>query len=127
MMERRSKDGGARKGKSSMDMIGINHKNRHGVRPTMARGAIVNEADLLELLATRSDAQTIIDVTDPEPPSADSAFYDLPNIFLTPHLAGSLGAECRRMGRAFAQEFHRFARGEPLQLAVAREQLARIA
>jgi phosphoglycerate dehydrogenase-like enzyme len=110
-----------------MDMIGINHKNMHGMRPTTARGAIVNEADLLELLATRSDVQAIIDVTDPESPSADSAFYDLPNIFLTPHIAGSLGSECRRMGRALVQEFHRFARGEPLQLAVVREQLARIA
>ena len=66
-------------------------------------------------------------MTDPEPPSADSAFYDLPNIFLPPHVAGSLGAECRRMGRALVQEFHRFARGERLQLAVPREQLAHIA
>jgi phosphoglycerate dehydrogenase-like enzyme len=46
---------------------------------------------------------------------------------LTPHIAGSIGPECRRMGRAMVEEFQRYARGEARHYAVDREQLARMA
>jgi len=92
-----------------------------------ARGGLIREPDLVAMLAARPDVQAILDVTDPEPPRRDSPLYDLPNVFLTPHIAGSIGAECRRMGRAMVEEFHRYARGEPLRHAVTREQLARMA
>ena len=92
-----------------------------------ARGGLIREADLVEVLQARSDVQAILDVTDPEPPLRDSPLYDLPNVFLTPHIAGSIGVECRRMGRAMVEEFHRYARGEPLKYTVTREQLARMA
>ncbi|HET7535903.1 MAG TPA: NAD(P)-dependent oxidoreductase, partial [Candidatus Didemnitutus sp.] len=69
----------------------------------------------------------ILDVTDPEPPAKDSPLFDLPNIMLTPHIAGSIGPECRRMGRAMVEEFQRYLRSEPLRYAVDREQLARMA
>jgi phosphoglycerate dehydrogenase-like enzyme len=92
-----------------------------------ARGGIVDEPDLIAMLRMRPDVQAIIDVTDPEPPVPDSPLYELPNLFLTPHIAGSIGSECRRMGRAMVEEFHRYARGEPLRYAVAREQFARMA
>ena len=92
-----------------------------------ARGGLVKEPDLIAFLQVRTDVQAVLDVTDPEPPAADSPLWDLPNVFLTPHIAGSLGPECRRMGAAMIEEFHRFARGEPLRYAIAREQLARMA
>ena len=92
-----------------------------------ARGGLVREGDLVEFLATRPDVQAILDVTDPEPPATDSPLYDLPNVVLTPHIAGSIGPECRRMGRAMVEEFQRYARGETLRYGVDREQLARMA
>jgi phosphoglycerate dehydrogenase-like enzyme len=92
-----------------------------------ARGALVREHDLTEFLRDRPDVQALLDVTDPEPPAADSPLYDLPNVFLTPHIAGSIGAERRRMGRAMIEELHRFVRGESLHYAVTREQFARMA
>ncbi|MGC4074136.1 MAG: hydroxyacid dehydrogenase [Nibricoccus sp.] len=92
-----------------------------------ARGGLVNEPDLIAVLGARPDLQAILDVTDPEPPVPDSPLYDLPNVFLTPHLAGSLGPECRRMGRAMVDEFRRFVRQEPLQHAVTRESIDRMA
>jgi phosphoglycerate dehydrogenase-like enzyme len=92
-----------------------------------ARGGLIREADLVAALQARPDVQAILDVTDPEPPARDSPLYDLPNVFLTPHIAGSIGAECRRMGRAMVDEFHRYVRGEPLRHTVTREQLARMA
>src|SRR5581483_845778 len=92
-----------------------------------ARGALVKEPEFTNFLHSRPDVQAILDVTDPEPPAADSPLWDLPNVFLTPHIAGSLGVECRRMGRAMIEEFHRYVRGEPLRFKVTREQLARMA
>jgi phosphoglycerate dehydrogenase-like enzyme len=87
----------------------------------------VRENDLVEFLRDRADVQALLDVTDPEPPAADSPLYELPNVFITPHIAGSIGAERRRMGRAMIEELHRFVRGEPLRYAVTREQSARMA
>jgi len=92
-----------------------------------ARGGLMREVDLIAMLQSRPDVQAILDVTDPEPPLHDSPLYDLPNVFLTPHIAGSTGVECRRMGRAMVEEFHRYARGESLRYTVTREQLARMA
>ena len=37
------------------------------------------------------------------------------------HIAGSVGNECRRMGRYMVQELERFVAGEPLKWAVTRE------
>lgn len=91
-----------------------------------ARGALVDEAALIATLKTgRIDA--IIDVTDPEIPEADSAFYDLPNIFLTPHIAGAVGLERTRLGKMAVEEAIRFIEGRPLLHAIRREDMARMA
>ena len=46
------------------------------------------------------------------------------DVVLTPHIAGSLNDECRRMGRIVVDEVGRFVRGEPLHWAISREQAA---
>ena len=65
-----------------------------------ARGGILDHHALLtECAAGRLDA--ILDVTDPEPLPAGHPLLDLPNVTITPHVAGSLGSETRRLS-AFA-------------------------
>jgi phosphoglycerate dehydrogenase-like enzyme len=86
-----------------------------------ARGAVVNEPELIEVLREREDLFAVLDVTHPEPPLPDSPLYDLPNVLLTPHIAGCMGPECRRMGRAMVEELDRWLRGEPLRSRVTRE------
>ena len=83
-----------------------------------ARGEIVDHAALeRELRNQRITA--VLDVTDTEPLPASSPLYDLPNVFLTPHIAGSMGTELRRMGDEVASTLARFvdeerlARGAP--------------
>ena len=92
-----------------------------------ARGGLIREADLYEVLAARPDLTAVLDVTDPEPPVAGSPLYDLPNVFLTPHIAGSVGDECRRMTRYMIDEFRRWQSGAPLQYRVSARDLERMA
>lgn len=76
------------------------------------RGAQVVEEDLLRALLEEPDRTAILDVTDPEPPLENSKLYNLPNVFLTPHIAGSSGNEVRRMGEYMLEEYRRGARNE---------------
>jgi phosphoglycerate dehydrogenase-like enzyme len=92
-----------------------------------ARGAVVHEPQMVEVLRRRPEIFAILDVTDPEPPVPGSPLYALPNVMLTPHVAGSAGPECRRMGRWMVEELARFANGQPLQHLVTREQAANMA
>jgi phosphoglycerate dehydrogenase-like enzyme len=87
-----------------------------------ARGALVRENELIIALNRRPDLTAVLDVTWPEPPVAGSPLYSMPNVVLTPHIAGSMDRECRRMGRAMIDEFGRWQRGEPLKWRVEREQ-----
>ena len=90
-----------------------------------ARGAIVREDELAEVMRARPDLWALLDVLTTEPPQGDSAVLSgLPNVIVTPHLAGSLGPECLRMSRAMMDEIDRYILGRPLLGEVVREQLA---
>jgi phosphoglycerate dehydrogenase-like enzyme len=86
-----------------------------------ARGQIVREDELIDVARRRKDLQFVLDVTCHEPPPTDSPLYTLPNVMLTPHIAGSVGTECRRMGRCMVEELQRFLDGEPLRWPVTPE------
>lgn len=91
-----------------------------------ARGALVDEAALIaELQDGRIHA--VIDVTDPEIPDAGSPFYSLPNVFLTPHVAGAVGMERLRLGEMAVTEVERFVRGQALEFEVEPGLLERLA
>ena len=92
-----------------------------------SRGAVVNEPELCSVLARRPDLTAVLDVTHPEPPSPDSPLFTLPNVILTPHIAGSMGPEIARMGRWMVDELTRKLAGQPLKHSVDREMLARMA
>ena len=92
-----------------------------------SRGAVVREAEMVEVLKQRPDLWAVLDVTHPEPPEPGSRLYDLPNVVLTPHIAGSLVSECRRMGRLVVDELRRYAAGEPLEYEITREKAALLA
>ncbi|MES2463097.1 MAG: hydroxyacid dehydrogenase [Armatimonadota bacterium] len=79
-----------------------------------ARGAVIAEDEMIAVLTERPDLTAILDVTFPEPPVPGSPLYTLPNVFLTPHIAGSLDGECLRMGQEMVAEFERWIRGETL-------------
>ena len=87
-----------------------------------SRGSLVDQDALVgELVAGRLDA--VLDVTEPEVLPPGSPLYDLPNVLLTPHIAGSLGVELHRLGAAAIDEVARYARGLPFAHPVTRAEL----
>jgi phosphoglycerate dehydrogenase-like enzyme len=68
-----------------------------------ARGAVVNEADLLDALRTNRIAGAGLDVFEQEPLPSGSPFFSLPNVVLTPHAAG-ITPETTEAGLALAIE-----------------------
>jgi len=86
-----------------------------------ARGALVDHAALEK--ACRAGLHAILDVTEPEPLPRTSVLYELPNVILTPHVAGALGAETRLMTASALTELERYAAGLPPLAAVTAESL----
>jgi phosphoglycerate dehydrogenase-like enzyme len=83
-----------------------------------SRGAVIDEPALVEVLRERPDLQAILDVTATEPIGSESPLWDLPNLLLTPHIAGSMGGECARMGEYMVAELDRYLAGRPLEHTV---------
>lgn len=99
----------------------------HATFLNTARGAVVRENEMIDVLSRRTDLTALLDVTHPEPPVNDSPLWKLPNVVLTPHIAGSQDRECRRMGRLMLDEFDRWVRGENLKWAISKEKAALLA
>ena len=86
-----------------------------------ARGGLVDHAALEK--ACRAGLHAVLDVTDPEPLPRTSVLYELPNVMLTPHVAGSLGAETRLLAASALTELERYAAGLPPLAGVTAESL----
>lgn len=91
-----------------------------------ARGSIINEEDLIEELK-KGRIWACLDVTEPEPPSKDSPLRSLPNVILTPHIAGVVTNGLLRLGRYVTEEVENFVRGKPPINPIRRESLPYIA
>ncbi|MFJ3500671.1 hydroxyacid dehydrogenase [Streptomyces sp. NPDC090135] len=91
-----------------------------------SRGSLVDEPSLLPHLLT-GRLHAILDVTDPELPPPGSPLYTLPNVLLTPHVAGSLGNELHRMAEQAVGEVERYVRGEGFSEEVRASDLTRSA
>lgn len=91
-----------------------------------SRGALVDENALIEELRT-GRITAVLDVFQHEPPPKGSPFYDLPNCIITPHIAGSINEECKRLGCQALKELKHYLTGEPFENEVTQEMLDKIA
>ncbi|TZG32505.1 hydroxyacid dehydrogenase [Agrobacterium sp. B1(2019)] len=82
----------------------------HAIFINTARGWLVDH-DALLAEAVSGRLRILIDTPEPEPLPPDSPFYDLPNVVLTPHIAGALGNELRALSDLAITEIERFVAG----------------
>lgn len=90
-----------------------------------ARGTLVRQEEMVEELR-KGKFVACLDVTDPEPCPLDHPLRRLPNVWLTPHIAGGNADNLLRIGSFVIDEIERFTLGRELQLEVKEEQLAHI-
>lgn len=76
----------------------------------VSRGGII-DSDALVRRLRRGDVTAGLDVFDPEPVPADHPIRDLPNVFLTPHIAGVSWENGPRCFRLMIEELERFFNG----------------
>ena len=110
----------------------IDGKLLHSMLPNAAfintgRGAQVVESELIAALKACPDRTALLDVTWPEPPQEGSEFYTLPNVFLTPHIAGSQNNEWARMALYMVEEFERTEEHLPVRYEVTEKMLETMA
>lgn len=108
------------------NMIGaaeLRAMKRHATLINTARGSLV-DTKALEAECATGRINALLDVTEPEPLPADSVLYDLPNVAITPHIAGSLGTETRRMSDAALDELERYLTGQELLAQVVHDDLS---
>lgn len=75
--------------------------------PVVDTGALVAEVSTGRLCAA-------LDVTDPEPLPVGHPLWRMPNVMLTPHVAGSVRGLLRRAYRLAGAQLRRYAAGQPL-------------
>ncbi|MEV0716734.1 2-hydroxyacid dehydrogenase [Asanoa sp. NPDC050611] len=79
-----------------------------------ARGPV---ADTDALVAALSSGRigAAVDVTEPEPLPAEHPLWEMPNVLITPHVAGSVRGLHPRAYRLVGEQLRRFVAGEPLE------------
>jgi phosphoglycerate dehydrogenase-like enzyme len=80
----------------------------------VARGRLVDERALLDALRAGRIGGAVLDTFREEPLPPTSAFYDLPNVIVTPHTSWSSGRVLDRSVELFCDNLRRYAAGEPL-------------
>jgi glyoxylate/hydroxypyruvate reductase len=80
----------------------------------VSRGAIFDQAALIDALRSGRPSGAALDVFDPEPLPADSPLWDLPNAVLTPHTSGTHDHVSDFTADLFIANMQRFLAGRPL-------------
>lgn len=99
----------------------INRETLGLMKPTAflintSRGALVDEAALIDALKEGRIAGAGLDVQETEPPAEDNPLYEMENVILTPHM-GWKGLETRqRLIALLAENIRAFAEGKPINV-----------
>jgi phosphoglycerate dehydrogenase-like enzyme len=80
----------------------------------VGRGALIDEPALIEALRDHKIDAAALDVFEKEPLPADSPFWDLDNLLITPHTAGMTEKLWERHYVLFSENLRRYLSGQPL-------------
>jgi phosphoglycerate dehydrogenase-like enzyme len=98
-------------------MIGAKELRR--MRPgavliNLGRGALVDEAALVESLEAGHIGGAALDVFEREPLAPENPLWSMPHVIITPHVSGVGSSYWERAVDLFRQNLGAFLRGEPL-------------
>ena len=104
----------------------INAENLALMKPSayfinVARGPIVDQSALIEVLRRGKIAGAGLDVTEVEPLSEDSPLWDMEDVIITPHAAGGSQHRPRRTIEFFCDNLKRYMAGESLNNVVRKD------
>jgi phosphoglycerate dehydrogenase-like enzyme len=91
-----------------------------GFLVNVARGGLVDEPALIELLRTGGLGGAALDVTANEPLPGDSPLWDLPGVIITSHSSGLSDLTVARTDEQFLDNLRRWTAGAPLRNEVTR-------
>ncbi|MBY0398871.1 D-2-hydroxyacid dehydrogenase, partial [Myxococcota bacterium] len=84
----------------------------------VARGSLVDEAELARVMKEEPLAAAILDVFDPEPLDPSSPLWDIPNVYISAHSSVSVDRYMDDVFDLFFENVKRFQAGEPLRNVV---------
>lgn len=104
----------------------IDEKELRTMKPTaclinVARGDIINEEALIRALEEHWIAAAGLDVFATEPLPVDSRLWEIPNVILSPHVAGAIEDEIVHVTQLFVENLKRYLNGKKLLNLVDKE------
>ena len=100
--------------KDLFDLSAFRQMKSHALLINVTRGRIVNGPDLIRALEDGLIGGAGLDVTPEEPLPSDSPLWDMPNVIVTPHVAGGSPIRQDRTVDLFCQNLERFLSGKPM-------------
>jgi len=88
----------------------------------VGRGRLVDEGALVRALKDGWIGGAALDVFEQEPLPPESPLWDLPNVLITPHIAGQTPRYWERVAALFFRNLERFQAGQPLERLVDKRQ-----
>jgi D-2-hydroxyacid dehydrogenase (NADP+) len=97
----------------------IGERELRAMKPTayiinIARGSVIDEAALTKALKEKWIAGAGLDVFEKEPLPQNSELWTLPNVIITPHVAGLMPDYNARAMEVFCENLRRYLAGQPL-------------
>jgi phosphoglycerate dehydrogenase-like enzyme len=97
-----------------LDERALRSLKRGGILVNVGRGALIDEAALIECLRDGHLTGAALDVTTQEPPPPDSPLWELSNVLLSSHTAALSFRENERIVELFLENCRRLVAGEEL-------------
>jgi phosphoglycerate dehydrogenase-like enzyme len=104
--------------RETLDLIGeaeLRSMKESAYLINVARGGIVDEEALIQVLTERKIAGACLDVFTQEPLPTESPLWTLPNVFVTPHIAGNPSRYSEHVFEIFAENLEQLSKGRALR------------
>lgn len=101
------------------NMLGFNqfiNMKKNATFINTGRGRQVDESGLVKALRKRRDLSAVLDVSCHEPAWPWSGLYRCKNVFMTPHIAGSVGLEQKRMAEYMLRTYNQKGKASPYEI-----------